>query len=71
MSLIGFAVSFIVIFAATRLRSLRSPGLVYAGAIVASLPCCMGVPCCCIGLPVGIWVIMTMQDEQVKSAFTE
>ena len=71
MSLIGFFVAFIVIIAGSRLRSTRSPGLVYAGAIMAALPCCIGLPCCCIGLPVGIWAILTMQDEQVKAAFSD
>lgn len=71
MTIIGFFVSFIVLFAGLRLRSLRSPGLVYAGAIMASLPCCVGVPCCCLGLPIGVWAIVTMQDEQVKAAFAE
>lgn len=71
MSLIGFFVAFVVIFAGLRLRSARSAGIVYAGSIMAALPCCLGFPCCCIGLPVGIWAIVTMQDEQVKSAFSE
>ena len=72
MSLIGFFVAFVVIFAGSRLRAIRSPGVVYAGAILASLPCCgVGLPCCCIGLPVGIWAIVPMQDEQVKAAFSE
>jgi len=71
MTVVGFFVSFIVLFAGLRMRSLRSPGLVYAGSIMAALPCCVGLPCCCLGLPVGVWAIMTMQDEQVKAAFAE
>ncbi len=71
MSFIGFFVAFIVIFAGVKLRQLKSPGLVYAGAIMAALPCCMGLPCCCLGLPIGVWAIVTMQDEQVKAAFNE
>lgn len=63
--------SILIAVAGSRLRSLRSPGLVYAGAILACLPMCGSGVCCCLGLPVGIWVIVTMQDEQVKAAFTE
>lgn len=69
-SLVGFFVGFIVAFGGSRLRALRSPGMVYAGAALAIIPCCSGY-CCCIGLPVGIWAIMTMQDEKVKAAFTD
>lgn len=61
--------SFIVAFAGLRLRGARSPGLVYFGSVLAMLPC-VG-PCCCLGLPIGIWAIVTMQDEQVKAAFSE
>jgi len=70
LSIIGFFTSFVIIMAGSRLRSLRSPGLIYAGAILAALPCCSSW-CCCVGLPIGVWVIVTMQDEQVKAAFTE
>jgi hypothetical protein len=38
---------------------------------MAALPCCIGLPCCCFGLPVGIWAIVSMQDDQVKAAFSE
>jgi len=32
------------------------------------LPCCVGA-CCLVGLPAGIWSIMTLMDEEVKAAF--
>lgn len=69
-AVIAFFVAFIVAFAGTRLKSLRSPGIIYAGAIMAAIPCCSSW-CCCVGLPIGIWAIITMQDEQVKAAFSE
>lgn len=70
MSLVSMIASLIVVIAGTRLRAVRSAGFVYAGAIIAALPCCSSW-CCCIGLPIAIWAIVTMQDEQVKSAFAE
>jgi len=69
-TIIGFFCGFVILFAGTRLRAVRSAGIVYAGAILAALPCCSGY-CCCIGLPIAIWAIVTMQDEQVKAAFAE
>lgn len=72
MLCISAVISFVVLFAGLRLRSARSAPLVYLGAILAMLPCCgVGVPCCCFGLPLGIWAIVTMQDDQVKAAFAE
>lgn len=70
MSLLSFATSFIVTFAGLRLRNARSAGVVYVGALMAMMPCCVGY-CCCFGIPIGIWAIVTMQDEQVKAAFSE
>jgi len=63
--------SAIIAFAGMRLRSVRSAGIVYLGAILAALPMCGSGMCCCVGLPVALWVIVTMQDEQVKAAFAE
>lgn len=70
MYILSFAGAFVVTFAGLRLRNARSAGVVYLGAILAMIPCCFGY-CCCLGLPVGIWAIVTMQDEQVKAAFAE
>jgi hypothetical protein len=37
------------------------------GAIVAMLPCFL--PCCCLGLPVGIWAVMVISKPDVHAAF--
>lgn len=68
MSLITLGSSLLIIFGGVKLRSLSGAGVVYAASVVALLPCCAG-PCCCLGLPIGIWAIVTMQDEDVKAAF--
>ncbi|TNE84422.1 MAG: hypothetical protein EP330_29865 [Deltaproteobacteria bacterium] len=65
---ISIIVGGLVAFGGVKLRSLQSPALVYAGSVLAMIPCCSG-PCCCLGLPIGIWAIVTMQDEEVKAAF--
>lgn len=66
-SLIGLAVSGLVIYAAQKLRALESFTLVVTGTILAMIPCTS--PCCCIGLPVGIWVLVILFKPEVKSAF--
>jgi hypothetical protein len=69
-ALVGFITAFLIIYGGSCLRQTKSAGMVYVGSVLAIVPCCSG--CCCIfGLPVGIWVIMTMQDDQVKDAFAE
>ena len=60
----------VVILAGARLRSARSVSLVYFGAFLAACPCCVNY-CCCFGLPVAVWAIMALQDEQVRAAFEE
>jgi hypothetical protein len=67
---IGFCTAFAVIYAGTCLRATKSSGMVYAGSILAMIPCCIGC-CCIVGLPAGIWALVVMQDEKVKQAFEE
>ena len=44
MSVVGFFVAFVVIYAGNCLRNTKSAGAVYAGSIMAMIPCCIG--CC-------------------------
>ncbi len=60
----------VVIAAGARLRSARSASLVYVGAFLAACPCCANY-CCCLGLPLAVWAIMALQDNQVRAAFEE
>ncbi len=57
----------LVIFGATKMLKLQSFGLAMASAIVAMVPC-LG-PCCCVGLPVGIWALVVLNKPEVKAAF--
>ena len=64
--LVWFAVSGFIIFGAMRMRSLQSHSLAMAAAVVAMIPC---GGCCCIGLPVGIWALVTLMKPEIKSQF--
>lgn len=64
---IKLAVAGLIMFGASRLRSLKSFPLVVTVAILAIVPCTS--PCCCVGLPVGIWALVVMFKPEVKSAF--
>jgi hypothetical protein len=64
--LLGLAMSGFLIFGALKMRNLESHGLAMGAAIVAMIPC---GGCCCIGLPVGIWALITLMKPEIKSQF--
>jgi hypothetical protein len=57
----------IVLWGAIKMRKLENYGLSLAAAIIAILPCTF--PCCCIGLPIGIWALVVLSKAEVKAAF--
>ena len=63
---IALALNALTLYAAWQMRQLRSWGLSLTGAILAMLPC---TPCCIIGLPIGIWAVIVLIDNEVKAAF--
>lgn len=56
-----------VIFAMTKMMKGQAWGLALAGVIVGMLPC-LG-PCCWLGIPIGIWALVVLMDENVKRQF--
>ncbi|HEY1662081.1 MAG TPA: hypothetical protein VGI03_06655 [Verrucomicrobiae bacterium] len=65
--LFGIAVSILIWFAAARMMALRTYELAVAGAVLAMIPCLS--PCCCIGLPIGIWALIVLRNNEVKTHF--
>lgn len=65
--LISLAGSVVVILGGMRMLNLRSYGLCMAASIVAILPCVS--PCCCLGIPAGIWALIVLAKPEVKAAF--
>lgn len=66
-NIVGFIVAGLIIFAAMKMKNLESYGLALAGAILICVPFLS--PCCLLGLPVGIWAVVVLLDDQVKQAF--
>ena len=60
--------SALVIYGSTQMMKLKNFGLSMAAAIIAMIPC-FG-PCCCLGLPVGIWALVVLNKPEVKASFT-
>ena len=67
MSFLSIAISALIIYAGQKMRALQSYTLAVTGAILAIIPCIS--PCCCIGIPVGIWVLVVLFKPEVKAAF--
>ena len=60
-------VSVVIIIGGVKMKSLQSHGLAMTAAILALIPCVS--PCCCIGIPVGIWALVVMMKPEVKQSF--
>jgi hypothetical protein len=57
----------VVLLGAMKMKNLQSWAFSLVAAILAAVPCLS--PCCCIGLPVGIWAIVVLVNKDVKAAF--
>jgi hypothetical protein len=66
VNLFVVALSAFVIFGALKMRTLQGHGIAMGAAIVSLIPCS---GCCCLGIPVGIWALMTLSKPEVKSQF--
>jgi len=64
---IGLACDGVVIAGAMNMMKLQNWGLSLAASIIALLPC---ISCgCLLGLPIGIWSLVILNDAQVKASF--
>ncbi|HEX8436392.1 hypothetical protein [Archangium sp.] len=66
-NLFTLALSGVTLFGALKMKNLENFGLAMAASIIAIIPC-FG-PCCCIGIPAGIWSLVVLNKPEVKSAF--
>lgn len=64
---IGLLISAFILLAAVCMMRSRFHGVAVAGTIVAMTPCIS--PCCCLGLPIGIWALIVLLEPEVKAAF--
>lgn len=65
---LGAALAVLVWIGASKMAALKNHGFALTASILAMLPCSI---CCIIGLPFGIWALVTMNKPEVKSHFTE
>jgi hypothetical protein len=57
----------VIILGAVKMKNLQSRGMAVAASVLAMIPCIS--PCCLIGLPIGIWSLVTLNDPNVKASF--
>lgn len=65
--LFGLAMAVLILMGSLKMQSLRSYEFSITAAIVSLVPCV--TPCCCIGLPFGIWALIVLRNPEVKSQF--
>ena len=51
-----------------KMYRLESWGLAVTGSILAVVPC-FGTCCCLVDIPLGIWALVLLFDDEVKAAF--
>lgn len=66
-NLLGIGLAILVIVGAQKMKNLQSYSLAMTSAIIALVPFIS--PCCCLGLPFGIWALVVLSDSQVQAAF--
>jgi len=65
--IVGVVFSAVIIFACIQMMGMRMWGFALAGTIMSMINCFNG--CCCLGLPFGIWALIILLDQEVKTAF--
>ena len=65
-TLIRLALDGLTIYGALQMRQLKSWNMSLGGAIAASLPCSF---CCILTMPLGIWAIVVLLNDEVKRDF--
>lgn len=67
--LVGFMIrDLFIVYAASRMQTRTSYGFALTGAIISVIPC-LGSPCCVLGVPFGIWALVVLNDDAIKSDF--
>jgi hypothetical protein len=71
--IIQLLLSAFITFGSIKMRKLESYGLVMTATILSMIPCITPnlscIPCCILGLPLGIWSLVALSKPEVKAAF--
>lgn len=64
---VNLPVTLVILVGGLRMKRVRSYGLSLAAAICGMIP--VVNPCCCLGLPFGVWALVVLLNPDVKAAF--
>lgn len=67
LNIVMQAFNIVVLFGALGMKNLRNLNLARTACVLAIAPC-IG-PCCLLGMPIGIWGLVTLSDPNVQKAF--
>jgi hypothetical protein len=66
-AVVGLAMAGFIAYAAVKMQRLQSYNMALVASILAMIPCIS--PCCILGIPIGIWALVVLFENDVKSAF--
>ena len=69
LSFLAIPVGALTIVAGLRMRRAQSHGLCLTAVVLNLLPCHVTACCGLFGIPLGIWAIIVLFDDQVKATF--
>jgi hypothetical protein len=67
VDLLAMVLSVLILVGGLRMLHLKNYPLCVVAAVVALVPCIS--PCCCLGLPIGIWALVILLKPEVKALF--
>lgn len=68
-SIIGLATNGLALFGALSMLNVKRYGMAITAAVLMMLP--ITSPCCLVGLPVGIWALVTLTRPGIAAAFRQ
>lgn len=69
-NLMTLVVALVIVAGGLKMRTAEMYSLCVVAAAITLVPCLTPCCCCCVGMPVGIWALIVLLDQNVKSAFT-
>ncbi|MCX7004273.1 MAG: hypothetical protein NTV22_13510 [bacterium] len=67
-AVVSVVVVLVGLIGSIRMLQMKTYGLAMVAAILTLIPC-VG-PCCCLGLPIGIWSLVVLSNAHVRQQFT-
>ncbi len=69
-NLMTLVTALVIVAGGVKMRSGEMYSLCIVAAALTLIPCLTPCCCCCVGMPIGIWALIVLLDQNVKSAFT-